>query len=139
MKNQTADIILLCKGWYDKEKYPTIVDALKQYYHIHYSEDYEDIDERFLLHCLIKPTVQDIANKYPSILDSFLKVSLFGEGVFLPDDSNRDIDYNLFYRIVQNLTHTMILGKIDLSDYFGFTDDPDYPGHQKRYLIEDII
>lgn len=52
--------MLLCKGWYNKEKYTTLKDALIEYYHNEY--DNRDIipDYDFINQVLLKPAIQEL-------------------------------------------------------------------------------
>ena len=58
MKTTAKDVILLCKGWYDKEKYPTMLEALKQYYRKNYCDDMEEyLNESYLLKIVLEQTM----------------------------------------------------------------------------------
>lgn len=138
MKTTAKDIILLCKGWYDKEKYPTILEALKQYYRKYYSEQFEEqLNERFLLKILLLQTMQEIAKDYPDRLIGFVNEYLIGtRWIYDYDENNQDYDYQMFYRIINFLANLQIKGhtfckEIVLEDYF--------MRYENRRLKEDII
>lgn len=143
IKSTTKDVILLCKGWYDKEKYLTILDALKQYYRKNYSEELEDqLNERFILRTILIDVMREIASKYPDRLLGFVNSYLIsGEMIFLPDEENNDYDYQLFYRIVNFLSRLKIRGdgfiEINTNEYF--YNDYDEDGTKHKRLVEDII
>ncbi len=125
MKTTAKDVILLCKGWYDHDLYPTVLEALKQYYRKNYSINMEDsLNERFLFRIILLETMREIAEKYPDRLRGFINGYLaYGEIIFgVPDESNYNYDYQMFYRIVNFLSRLKMKGdgivEIDTSEYF---------------------
>jgi hypothetical protein len=59
-KSHGKDIMLLCKGWYNQEKYETTKDALNEYYYKNYGNediigDYDAINQ-----ILLKPAIQEL-------------------------------------------------------------------------------
>lgn len=126
MKRTTAkDVILLCKGWYDHDLYPTILDALKQYYRKYYCVDMEEsLGERFLFRIILIETMREIAEKYPDRLRGVINgYFAYGEMIFgVPDESNNNYDYQMFYRIVNYLARLKMKGdgivEINTDDYF---------------------
>jgi len=144
MKTTAKDVILLCKGWYDKEKYPTILDALKQYYRKNYSDQFEDqLNEKFLLRIVLQQVMYEIVKYYPDRLIGLINIYLFSDNVFhiVPDENNHDYDYRLFYKINYFLCNLKMRGNgfinIDTSDYLEeYTDDEN---NHKFRLKEDII
>lgn len=155
MKTTTKDVILLCKGWYNKEKYPTKLDALKQYYRKNYSEDFEEyLNESFLFKAVLVDVLKWLTLKYPDRLVKFIDGYLsYGETIFwIPDETNQNYEYQMFYRIVNFLARLQMRGdgliEIDTSEYFTdeFQDDrsqklrENLPWHTgKKCLKEDII
>lgn len=143
MKTTAKDIILLCKGWYDKEKYPTVLEALKQYYRKNYCDDMEEVlNERFILRVILIEVMREIASKYSDRLLGFINGYLtYGEMLFMPDENNKDYDYQLFYRIVHFLARLKMRGEgwqeIETDEYF--YEDYDEDGNKHMKLIEDII
>lgn len=143
MKTTAKDIILLCKGWYDKEKYPTILEALKQYYRKNYCDDMEEVlNERFILRVILIEVMREIASKYSDRLLGFINGYLtYGEILFMPDENNKDYDYQMFYRIVNFLARLKMRGEgwqeIETEEYF--YEDYDEDGNKHMKLIEDII
>ncbi len=155
MKRTIAkDVILLCKGWYNHNSYPTILDALKQYYRKNYCDMDFSLNEKFLLRVVLIEVMIEISEKYPDRLREFIKGYLiYGETIFgVPDESNNDYDYKMFYKIVNFLKNLKMKGdgivEIDTSNYF-VEDLQDQhsqitrkhlPYHNnKRCLREDII
>lgn len=155
MKTTAKDIILLCKGWYDKEKYPTILDAIKQYYRKNYCEDMEEyLNESFLLKTVMLQVMQEIAEKYKDRIYGFINRYLLSSELLLmlPDTDNSDYDYVMFYRIICFCRNLKMRGdgveEIDTSEYFvdetyNFVDSVTKENLQfhknRKCLKEDII
>lgn len=59
-KTHGKDIMLLCKGWYDKEKYITLKDALIAYYHRDYGNTDITPDYGFVNTVLLKPAIEEL-------------------------------------------------------------------------------
>lgn len=124
MKTLAKDVILLCKGWYDDKKYPTILDALKQYYRKNYNDDMEEqLNESFLLHTILEQAMYEIADKYPDRLRYFTNQFLIDTPtLYIPDTNKKDYDYQLFYRIIGFLHNIRMRGDemiaIDTNEYF---------------------
>lgn len=143
MKTTAKDVILLCKGWYDKEKYPTILEALKEYYRKNYCNGIEEhLNERFILRVILIEVMREIAIKYPDRLLGFVNGYLiYGQMLFMSDENNNDYDHQLFYRIINFLARFQMRGderiEIDTDEYFYNDYDEDGVNHKK--LMEDII
>lgn len=124
MKTTAKDVILLCKGWYDTEKYPTILEALKQYYRVKYSDQFEEqLNESFLLHIVLEQTMQEIVRIYPDRMVGFVNLYLINSrNVYGCDENNQKYDYQLFYKITSFLTNLQMRGdgfiEIDTEEYF---------------------
>lgn len=156
MKGTVAKyVILLCKSWYNKELYPSKLDALKQYYRKTYSDKYEEyLSESFLLKTVISDAMKEIVKNYPDRLSGFInEYLLHREDVYgILNKENQDYDYQMFYRIVEFFEKLQIRGdgliEKDTREYFadGIQDSgsqmqgENLPWHctQKR-LAENII
>lgn len=143
MKTTGKDIILLCKGWYDKNRYSTILDALKEYYRKNYNTDMENyLNEKFLFF-LLKETMWEIAKDYPDRLVYFVNRFLSPNelGLLIPNEEDTSYIHQMFYRIVMFLNTLQMRGngfvEIDTDDYF--YEDIDEEGHECRKLMEDIV
>lgn len=143
MINTMTDVILLCKGWYNKDKYPTLLDALKEYYRRNYSENMEQyLNERFITEVILKNVMEDIVTRYPDRMYGFINPYLFYGSLFIvPDESNNDYYYSLFYRIVHFLGNLQMQGDglvtIDTDGYF-HTEIDEYQ-RNRIVLLHDII
>ena len=145
-KATAKDVILLCKGWYDSEKYPNTLEALKQYYRKNYNYGSHDMDddlnEKFIFRVILLEVMKTIAREYPDRMLYFMNgfigyVDLF----FGVDQDNNDYDYQMFHRIVTFLARLQMRGdgyiEIETDDYFEEICDEE--GNRCKKLIEDII
>lgn len=154
-KTTAKDVILLCKGWYDKEHYKSLLDALKQYYRKAYSDNYEEyLNEGFLLKTVLSDAMRETARNYPDRVNVFIsQYLLYGETIYgIPNKENQDYEYQMFYRIAEFFKRMQMRGdgltEIDTQEYF--VDDlqdsrsqmhrENLPWHSnRRCLVENII
>lgn len=125
MKTTAKDVVLLCKGWYGHGLYPTVLEALKQYYRKNYSIGMGDsLNEKFLFRIILLEVMGEISEKYPDRMRGFINGYLaYGKMVFgAPDGTNNDYDYQMFYRIVNFFSGLEMRGdgiaEIDTDEYF---------------------
>mgnify|MGYP004640633017 CR=1 FL=1 len=50
-----TDVLLICKGWYNKNLYQNILEALNAYYHKYYGCDNISMDKNFAMHLFLQP------------------------------------------------------------------------------------
>ena len=50
-----TDILLICKGWYDKTKYNGVLEAFNAYYHKHYGCEDIIMDKEFAEYLFLRP------------------------------------------------------------------------------------
>ena len=50
-----TDILLICKGWYDKTKYNDVLEAFNAYYHKHYGCEDIIMDKEFAEYLFLRP------------------------------------------------------------------------------------
>lgn len=56
MKDKTlTDILLICKGWYDKTLYQNTLEAFDAYYHKHYGCEDITMDKAFTEYLFLRP------------------------------------------------------------------------------------
>lgn len=145
MQSTTKDVILLCKGYYNKENYPTVLDALKEYYRKYggscLTKDF--LDETFLNEALLSEVLNGIATRYPDRLHTLVTTTLVSpaDSILLPDSNNNDYGYQVFWRIVGFLKAVPLRGEglmeIDVSDYLTVNIAEDGTKHLE--LIREII
>jgi hypothetical protein len=116
-KTHGKDIMLLCKSWYDKEKYKTLKEALTAYYHKHYNN--EDIvpDYGFINDVLLKPImVYEFANTNPHMLMNYI----FSNDIIIRSKENDGVTYDegLYNRITSFLSNQVVKGMIDTTAYW---------------------
>jgi hypothetical protein len=145
-RNATKEIILLCKGWYDEEKYPTKLEALKEYYRKYYNYGRHDMDddlnEKFIFRVILLETMKNIVKTYPDRMHCFINGFLgYVDLFFGVDENNNDYDYQMYHRIIRFLDRLPMHGEgwieIETSDYFEKYVDEE--GNNRRRLKEDII
>lgn len=131
------DVILLCKGWRDEEKYPTIRSALKAYYQQYCSSDIEyDNWTHALLHIVLKQAMEELILRYPDRARGFVTIALFIHSCGETDENDSYYDV-LFDRIVGYFAAMQIRGdgivEIDTDAYFCRDDN------SEKQLVKDII
>lgn len=150
MKTTAKDVILLCKGWYDKSKYPTTLDALKEYYRKYYSTEHEEyLNEEFILRAILFEVMSEIGRLYPDRLPGFVNLYLRprADSMFLfdVDDKNDNYYKHMFYRITAFLASLTMSSdgriEIDTTDYFVTLVSPETESEvcSHRVLKNDII
>lgn len=58
MLPRLQDTVLICKGWYNKEKYPNVYEALRAYWAAIAEVSVEDIGYDAVLQCLLLPACE---------------------------------------------------------------------------------
>ena len=154
MKIMAKDVILLCKGWYDKEKYPTLFEALRERYlktipdFISDDDFIEEMKSGFtvksLLYNILEPTMKEIVLHYNDRMRDFL-IYLFyccneKDSEFGYSDENNCV-YILSDVIIKFLSSIRFRGdkiiEINVDEYF--YNGYDETGARENKLVEDII
>ena len=77
-RNEIVRVVLICKRYYDKEKYPSVLEALKAYYKQYYSSNYANVlaknPEKFLLNTVLTNTMYGIMKYYTDRMDNVLNI-----------------------------------------------------------------
>lgn len=60
--------MLICKGWYNEDKYTSVLEALKAYYHKNYCDDVE-MDKEFALSLFLQPLAVEAIKRKPSLIN----------------------------------------------------------------------
>lgn len=146
MKSTAKDVILLCKGWYDEEKYQSKLEALKEYYRRYYNDDMDEfLNEEFLVKTVLADVIREIQSKYKDrfvyIINCICNIDPFRLYISIPDSSNENFYYQLFYRIIGCLGNMRMHGdgltEIDTDDYF--IERVHLDGEHEKKLRIDII
>ena len=109
-KDINTDILLICKGWYNKEKHKDVLSALNAYYHNYYGCEKSEMDKAFALSLFLKPLALDIIKKNPD-----MAVYLFATptGEFEADKLFTDVMYTRCLSLIRMVE----AGTYDLSSY----------------------
>lgn len=113
MKTLEKDILLICKGWYNNEKYTDILDAFNGYYHREYGCEEIIMDKSFALNLFLKPTVTEM-NRFDCNIINALFMPSFNEAY---NTHTNDFTNIMYDRCIIALAHMRTSGMIDLSDY----------------------
>lgn len=71
MKDKTlTDIMLICKGWYNKELYKDKLSAMQAYYDKYYTygESQVELTKDFALHLFLEPLVSEAIKRSPNLI-----------------------------------------------------------------------
>lgn len=68
--NVLIDIMLICKGWYNKELYTDKLSAMQAYYNKYYTygESQVKLTKDFILHLFLEPLVSEAIKKDPNLI-----------------------------------------------------------------------
>ena len=130
-KTLEKDILLICKGYYDKNKYKSVLEALNAYYHREYGCEDIIMDEGFALNLFLKPCVKEFLKEREVNLfcenylfqQSMHEVGILHDRIFRKIDvKEMSFDEVLYYRLISWLCCLRVRDYnnewiIDLSDY----------------------
>lgn len=105
-----TDILLICKGWYDKTKYKTPLEAMNAYYHKYYGCHDIEMDKAFAIHLFLQPLVLRAIEIKPKIARYIFEPSysmIDNKELFV------DVMYERLMGVIQMIEHNMF----DLSEY----------------------
>ena len=71
MKDNTLiDIMLICKGWYNKQLYKDKLSAMQAYYDKYYTygESQVELTKDFALHLFLEPLVSEAIKRTPNLI-----------------------------------------------------------------------
>lgn len=68
--NTLIDIMLICKGWYNKELYKDKLSAMQAYYDKYYTygESQVELTKDFALHLFLEPLVSEAIKRTPNLI-----------------------------------------------------------------------
>ena len=68
--NTLIDIMLICKGWYNKELYKDKLSAMQAYYdkYCTYRESQVELTKDFALHLFLEPLVSEAIKRTPNLI-----------------------------------------------------------------------
>ena len=70
MDNTLIDIMLICKGWYNKQLYKDKLSAMQAYYdkYCTYRESQVELTKDFALHLFLEPLVSEAIKRTPNLI-----------------------------------------------------------------------
>lgn len=68
--NTLIDIMLICKGWYNKQLYKDKLSAMQAYYDKYYTygESQVELTKDFALHLFLEPLVSEAIKRTPNLI-----------------------------------------------------------------------
>lgn len=104
------DILVICKGWYNKEKYPNALKAMNAYYHKYYGCEDIEMDKAFAIHLFLTPLVLKAIKIEPTLARYIFEPSY---SIVNNNENYVDIMYSRMLALIQMIEHNTF----DLSDY----------------------
>ena len=111
MKDKTlTDILVICKGWYNKELYDNPLGAMNAYYHKYYGNEDIVMDKAFAEYLFLRPLVLKAIEIKP-VLARYIFESQFS--TISNKEPFAEIMYDRLMGLIQMIEH----GMFDLSEY----------------------
>ena len=111
MKDKTiTDVLLICKGWYNKKLYHNILEALNAYYHKYYGHENIIVDKAFAIFLFLRPLALKAIEIKP----------ILARYIFEPQYSfigNEEKFSEVMYDRLLGLIQMIETGMFDLSEY----------------------
>lgn len=110
MKDKTlTDILVICKGWYNKQLYKNPLEAFNAYYHKHYGCEDIVMDKGFAEYLFLRPLALEAIKIKPTLARYIFEPS---RSVF-----RREPFEEVMYDRLMGLIHMIDRGTFDLSEY----------------------
>lgn len=106
--NTLIDIMLICKGWYNKQLYKDKLSAMQAYYDKYYTygESQVELTKDFALHLFLEPLVSEAIKRSPNLI------------YYIFNRSRNDINYKDFTTEMYDRCLTLIANiKKDTFDF----------------------
>ena len=104
-----TDILLICKGWYDKTKYNGVLEALNAYYYKHYGCE-NIMDKAFAEYLFLRPLALHAIEVKPKIARYIF------DPIYSPLDNNQPFGEIMYDRLL-GLIQMIDKDTFDLSRY----------------------
>ena len=128
MKDKTlTDILMICKGWYNKTLYDSPLEAFNAYYHKYYGCEDITMDKSFAIHLFLKPLVLKAIEIKPT-----LAMYIF-EPACSAISSKEQFSEVMYDRLI-GLVRMIEKGMFDLSEY----DEIFAKAKERNYEYESI-
>lgn len=105
-----TDVLLICKGWYNKKLYHSTLEALNAYYHKYYGCEDITVDKALATHLFLTPLALKAIEIKPTL----------ARYIFEPTYSiisNKEVFAEVMYDRTLCLIHMIEKGMFDLSEY----------------------
>lgn len=117
MKTMETDILLICKNWYNREKYKyDMYNAFKAYYEAYYNDSDVPFSKELCLQMFLKPTIVKFADIAPKTTINKLLCQSYAEDVMLLDGEHLTYEDKMYERCIICL-RDLIVKNVDLVDY----------------------
>ena len=111
MKDKTlTDILVICKGWYNKKLYNNPLEAMNAYYHKYYGCEDIVMDKAFAEYLFLRPLALE-AIKIKPVLARYIFEPQFS--VLSKNEPFAEVMYDRLMGLIQMIEH----GMFDLSEY----------------------
>lgn len=111
MKDKTlTDILVICKGWYNKELYNNPLEAMNAYYHKYYGCEDIVMDKAFAEYLFLRPLALE-AIKIKPVLVRYIFEPQFS--ILSKNEPFAEVMYDRLMGLIQMIEH----GIFDLSEY----------------------
>ena len=128
MKDKTlTDILMICKGWYNKTLYGSTLEAFNAYYHKYYGCEDIAMDKSFAIHLFLKPLALKAIEIKPT-----LAMYIF-EPTYSAISSKEQFSEVMYDRLI-GLEKKKKKGMFDLSEY----DEIFAKAKERNYEYESI-
>lgn len=121
--SEMTDILLICKGWYDKGKYRNLQDALEAYARRLYMTD-NRITKQYIADNILAPVVQAVIGMRPDMFSYIIRD--------VTPAAVTDGYYDTMYHRMTSLLINTPRGVFDLSPYDAMINDKET---EPQYII----
>ena len=111
MKNKTlTDILVICKGWYNKELYNNPLEAMNAYYHKYYGCEDIVMDKAFAEYLFLRPLALKAIEVKPTLARYIFEPQF---SVLSKNEPFAEVMYDRLMGLIQMIER----GMFDLSEY----------------------
>lgn len=111
MKDKTlTDILVICKGWYNKKLYNNPLEAMNAYYHKYYGCEDIVMDKAFAEYLFLRPLALKAIETKPTLARYIFEPQF---SVLNKNEPFAEVMYDRLMGLIQMIEH----GMFDLSEY----------------------
>lgn len=115
------EIMLICKGWYNEDKYTSVLEALNAYYHKNYCNDV--MDKELALSLFLQPLATEAIKRKPELVSYLFKNSF---GVTENAEPFVDVLYKRMLTLIRMIDNSVF----DTSEYDQMMEKIRANGHE---------